>query len=70
MKATIVFHTPDRHRGWIVTKTFNDKFHMDNWIEYIERTKYGFTYDEHYIESDARSTNHSDLRRLVNIHRR
>ena len=51
MRATIVFHTPDRHRGWSVTKTFNDKLHMDNFINHIERTKHGFKYDEHYIQN-------------------
>lgn len=46
--VTIVFHTQDRHRGWSVTRAFNDKLHMDNFIKHIERTKHGFKYDEHY----------------------
>jgi hypothetical protein len=56
MRATIVFHTLDRHRGWSVTKTFNDKLHMDNFISHIERTKHGFKYDEHYIQKETANT--------------
>lgn len=50
MKATIVFDTPTKKRGWAVTRVFKDERHMDNFISYIERTKSGFKYDETYIE--------------------
>lgn len=49
MKATLVFHTPEKARGWSVTRFFSDSRHMKNFINYIERTKSGFQYDEHYI---------------------
>lgn len=48
MKATLTFHTPDKPRGWSVTKLFSGQGHMRNFINYIERTKQ-YTYDEHYI---------------------
>lgn len=50
IKATIVFDTPTRKRGWSVTKMFNGEHHIDAFIDYIERTKSGFKYDETYIE--------------------
>ena len=48
MKATIVFHTQDRPRGWKVTRFFENQTHMDNFIKFVERYKH-FTYDEHYV---------------------
>ena len=48
MKATIVFNTQDKPRGWKVTKCFSDSRHMKNYIKCVER-KGEFTYDEHYI---------------------
>jgi len=34
--------------GWVVNKTFNDEAHMNNYINYIQRTK-GFVLDEIYM---------------------
>jgi len=48
MKATIVFNTQDKPRGWKVTKCFSDPRHMKNYIKCVER-KGEFTYDEHYV---------------------
>jgi hypothetical protein len=49
IKATIVFDTPTKKRGWSVTKMFNGDRHVDAFINYIERNKPGFKYDETYI---------------------
>ena len=51
MKATIVFHTPEKARGWKVTKYFSNSRHLKNYIKCVERTG-EFTYDEHYIHKD------------------
>lgn len=47
MRTQIRFLTPSLN-GWIVYKTFNDEAHMNNYINYIMRTK-GFTLDEIYM---------------------
>lgn len=47
MRTQIRFLTPSLN-GWIVYKTFNDESHMNNYINYIMRTK-GFTLDEIYM---------------------
>jgi len=57
IKATIQFdngHRGDWHsvmpsRGWCITKVFNDKAHMENFIAYIERTT-GMPLDNLYID--------------------
>lgn len=45
MKATIKFRT-DNATDWYVTKEFNNVRHMRNFINYICRTKKGYTLDE------------------------
>jgi len=47
LKATIKFNTQDFSPAWCVTREFNDQKHLNNFIEYIERTK-GYTLDEVY----------------------
>ena len=49
MKATIKFRT-DRATDWYVTKEFADEKHLDNYINYICRTKFGYTLDEVFPE--------------------
>ncbi len=45
MKVTIKFRTDNAH-DWYVTKEFADRKQMDNFIDYICRTKKGYTLDE------------------------
>jgi len=49
MKATLKFKT-DRGTDWYLTKEFADKKHMDNFIGYICRTKFGYSLDEVFPE--------------------
>ena len=49
MVATIKFKT-DRGTDWYVTKEFTDKKHMNNFINYICRTKFGYTLDEVFLD--------------------
>lgn len=53
MKATIQFETgrpsyDGRKSLWTIDKEFNDKYHMDNFIAYICRTK-GYLLDEVWV---------------------
>ena len=46
MKRTLKFNTWDG-RLWYVTRTFEDKRHLDNYAAYMKRNK-RMTLDEHY----------------------
>jgi hypothetical protein len=46
MIANIVFETGNGY--WHISKKFNDKSHMDNWIKMV-CSKKGFLLDEVYI---------------------
>jgi len=50
MKATIKFRT-DRATDWYVTREFADEKHLDNYIEYICRTKQGYLCDEVFYDT-------------------
>ena len=49
MKATLKFRT-ERAKDWYVTKEFADEKHMDNFINYICRTKFGHSLDEVFLD--------------------
>jgi hypothetical protein len=57
IKATLQFDngyrrhwsSPNPAQGWVVSKVFNDKAHMENFIAYIERTT-GMPLDNLYID--------------------
>ena len=53
MRATILFETKKlsyngRKSIWKVDREFNDNYHLDNFINYICRTK-GYLLDEVYV---------------------
>ncbi len=58
MNATIQFETlKEKSSGgkllWTITKDFNDERHMNNFIDYICRTK-GYNLDELYINNKTK----------------
>ena len=55
MKATVQFYTGITARNprgtWAVRKTFKDNRHLDNFIDYIQRTK-GWNLDEVWVDEE------------------
>ena len=56
MKATVQFYTGITARNprgtWAVRKEFKDDRHLDNFINYIQRTK-GWNLDEVWVDEEG-----------------
>jgi len=50
MTATLKFRTLQA-RDWVLTKDFEDQKHIDNFIQYIHRTK-GYMLDELWCDDE------------------
>jgi len=49
MRATLKFKT-DFGTDWIITKDFESKKHCNNFINYILKSKEGYSLDEMFVE--------------------